>query len=219
MSDEKTEEMLKRIRSNFPEEVGSDPEPVIEEIRRFLQDQRWRGKGQQEETRVQSTDERGEANGSEEVRTGRGNAGLVRGEDERCRGNEASGKGKGKGHEGKGEHGKEEGRGGKGARQKMPSEEDEEDETVQVAPNSGAGGSHPWATTDPEEEEEGRKEKGEEAEEQQCGGGKRSNAGEWTLRPAREWQKWVDCVDEEPEEEAGEEDEQEAEDECEEKEG
>ena len=32
MSDEKTEEMLKRLRSNFPEEVGSDPEPVIDEV-------------------------------------------------------------------------------------------------------------------------------------------------------------------------------------------
>ena len=31
-----------------------------------------------------------------------------------------------------------------------------------VAPNTGAGGSHPRATTDPEEE--GRKEKGEEVE-------------------------------------------------------
>ena len=79
MTDEKTEEMLKRTRSNFPQEVGSNPEPVIEEIRRFFQEQRWRGKDQQEETRVQSTDERGEANGSEEVRSGRGSAGCVRG--------------------------------------------------------------------------------------------------------------------------------------------
>ena len=44
------------------------------------------------------------------------------------------------------------GQGGKGARQKMPSEEDEEDERTVVAPNTGAGGSHPRATTDPEEE-------------------------------------------------------------------
>ena len=58
MSDDKTEEMLKRMRSNLPEEVGNDPEPVIEEIRRFLQEQRWRGRDQQEETRVQSTDEK-----------------------------------------------------------------------------------------------------------------------------------------------------------------
>ena len=44
------------------------------------------------------------------------------------------------------------GQGGEGARQKMPSEEDEEDERTVVAPNTGAGGSHPRATTDPEEE-------------------------------------------------------------------
>ena len=31
-------------------------------------------------------------------------------------------------------------------------ETDEEDERVQVAPNMGARGSHPQATTDPEEE-------------------------------------------------------------------
>ena len=60
----------------------------------------------------------------------------------------------------------------------------------------------PWATTDPEE---GRKEEGEEAEEQQCGGGKRSQAGEWTLRLAREnGRSGQDCVDVEPEEEEGE---------------
>ena len=35
------------------------------------------------------------------------------------------------------------GQGGKGARRKMPSEEDEEDERTVVAPNTGAGGSHP----------------------------------------------------------------------------
>ena len=92
----------------------------------------------------------------------------------------------------------------------MPSEEDEEDERTVVALNTGAGGSHPRATTDPEEERE--EEEGEEAEEQQCGGRKRSQAGEWTLRPAREWQMWADCVDEEPEEEGGEEEKQKAED-------
>ena len=37
------------------------------------------------------------------------------------------------------------GQGGEGARQKMPSEEDEEDERTVVAPNTGAGGSHPRA--------------------------------------------------------------------------
>ena len=73
---------------------------------------------------------------------------------------------------------------------------------IVVAPNTGAGGSHPLPPTDPEEE--GRKEEGAEAEEQQCGGRKRSQAGQWTLRPAREWQKWADCVDVELEEEEGE---------------
>ena len=48
------------------------------------------------------------------------------------------------------------GPGGEGARQKMLSEEDEEDERTVVAPNTGAGGSHPRATTDPEEEVQGR---------------------------------------------------------------
>ena len=44
-----------------------------------------------------------------EVRTGRGNTGLVRGGDERCQADETSRKGKGKGNGGKGEH---EGKGG-----------------------------------------------------------------------------------------------------------
>ena len=57
---------------------------------------------------------------------------------------------------------------------KMPSEEDEEDERVQVAPNMGAGGSHLQATTDPEEEA---------AEEE---GGTRK-------------QRWADCDDKEEE--------------------
>ena len=96
---------------------------------------RFGGEEQSEETGAQSTDEPEVVSGFEELRTGRGNAGLVQGEDERCRGNEASGKGKGKGREGKGEHGKEGGQGGKGARQKMPSE-DEEDERTAVAPNT-----------------------------------------------------------------------------------
>ena len=54
------------------------------------------------------------------------------------------------------------GQGGKGARQKMPSEEDEEDERTVVAPNTGAGGSHPRATTDPEEEVKEEEVTGEE---------------------------------------------------------
>ena len=54
------------------------------------------------------------------------------------------------------------GQGGKGARQKMPSEEDEEDERTEVAPNTGAGGSHSRATTDPEEEVKEEEVTGEE---------------------------------------------------------
>ena len=76
-----------------------------------------------------------------------------------------------------------------------------------MAPNTGAGGSHPGHDGSGGG---GKKEEGEEAEEQQCGGGKRSQAGEWTLRPAREWQKWADCVDVESEGERGQEVEQEA---------
>ena len=195
MDDEQTEKMLRMTRSNFTEEVGGDREMVIGGIKKFVQERKRRREVQREEETGKAKEKQ-----EKEVRTGRGNAGLVQGDDERCRGNEASGKGKGKGREGKGEHGKEGGQGGKGARQKMPSEEDEEDERTVVAPNTGAGGSHLRATTD----QEGRKEEGEEAEEQQCRGRKRSQAGEWTLRPAREWQKWADCVDVEPEEEEGE---------------
>ena len=54
------------------------------------------------------------------------------------------------------------GQGGKGARQKMPSEEDEEDERTVVAPNTGAGGSHPRAMTDPEGEVKEEEVTGEE---------------------------------------------------------
>ena len=53
-----------------------------------------------------------------EVRTGRGNTGLVRGGDERCQADETSRKGKGKGNGGKGEHdGKAGGAGSKGRQQ------------------------------------------------------------------------------------------------------
>ena len=128
MDDEQTEKMLRMIRSNFTEEVGGDPEMVIGGIKKFVQERKRRREVQREEETRKAKEKQ-----EKEVRTGRGNAGLVQGEDERCRGNEASGKGKGKGREGKGEHGKEGGQGGEGARQTMPSEEDEEDE-----PRSGA---------------------------------------------------------------------------------
>ena len=57
----------------------------------------------------------------------------------------------------------------------------EEDEgRVRMAPNMGAGGSHPQATTDPEEK-------------------KQHKGGQWVLRPTREWRselslvgKWAD---------------------------
>ena len=77
---------------------------------------------QSEETRAEGTDERGETSGPEEVRSGRGRAGLVRGRDERCRANETSRQGKGKGHGGKGEHEGKGGYGSKGTEQsaKMP---------------------------------------------------------------------------------------------------
>ena len=45
----------------------------------------------------------------------------------------------------------------------MPSEEDEEDERTAVAPNTGAGRSHPQATTDPEEGREGGRRRGRRA--------------------------------------------------------
>ena len=79
--------------------------------------------------------------------------------DETHRMNETSRKGKGKGNGGKGEHGGKGDKGGKGFQQSvkmLKGEEeqktDEEDERVQVAPNMGAGGSHPQAMLDPEEE-------------------------------------------------------------------
>ena len=98
--------------------------------------------------------------GRKATREGRGCAGLVQGGDEMHRVNETCGKGKGKGNGGKGEHGGIGEDGGKGIQQQsmkmMKGEEeqvtDEEDEWVQVAPNMGAGRSHPQAILDPEEE-------------------------------------------------------------------
>ena len=88
-------------------------------------------------------------------------AGLVQGRDETHRKNETDGQGKGKGNGGKGEHGGKGEGGGKGVQQsaKMMEDEedqeaDEEDERGRVAPNMGAGGSHPQATSDPRKREE-----------------------------------------------------------------
>ena len=86
-----------------------------------------------------------------ELRTGRGSTGLVRGGDERFRADETSRKGKGKGNGGKGEHeGKGGGFGHNGKQQEM---REREEERVRMAPNMGAGGSHPQATSDPGEGE------------------------------------------------------------------
>ena len=88
IDDEQTERMLRMIRSSSAEEVGGDPEILIGGIKKFVQERRRRREVQREEEAGEAKKKR-----EKEVRTGRGNAG---GEDERCRGNEASGKGKGK---------------------------------------------------------------------------------------------------------------------------
>ena len=110
-----------------------------------------------------------------EVRTGRGSTGLVRGRDERFQADETSRKGKGKGNGGKGEH---EGKGGGfGHSGKQQETEEKEEERVRMAPNMGAGGSHPQATSDPGE--------GEMAEgEQQC-----NEEKEEILKLLRGWQE------------------------------
>ena len=66
--------------------------------------------------------------------------------------NETSRKGKGKGNGGKGKGG---GFGRKGFQQSV---RENEEEWGRVAPNMGAGGSHPQATSDPGKEEKGKKE-------------------------------------------------------------
>ena len=118
------------------------------------------------------------------------------------------GKGKGKGNGGKGELGN------KGAAQ--AGRRHEEDERVEVAPDTVAGGSHPWATFDLEEPEEEEKQQRKE--------GQYGKTGQWVLRSAREWwtesntiMKWADRVEEEPEDES-EERKQKVEDEREERE-
>ena len=156
--------------------------------------------------------------GVEEVRTGRGRAGLVRGREDRYRTDETSRKGKGKGSGGKGEHeSKGRGAGSKGTQlvenlvmdedqenmRAMKCEEEEEDhredvrklvEMMQkedeeqeeqrgrVAPNMGAGGSHPQAMSCPErretqemrwadyEDDEGKEEEEEQETEKRTAG-------------------------------------------------
>ena len=163
------------------------------------EEQEQRRQEQQEETRPDSTDEPEVTSKLVEVRTGRGSAGLVRGGDGRHLADESNrtGKGKGKGNEGKGEHEGKGDKGGKGFQhstkmmksgEELKSEEnethkelkrEEEQETaeedegrVRMAPNMGAGGSHPQAMTDPEEEtraQEAREEqkRAQEAREEQ----------------------------------------------------
>ena len=96
------------------------------------------------ETEAESTDEQKVTDGLAEVRTGRGNAGLVRGGDERCRADETSRKGKGKGNGSKGEH---EGKGGAGSKGRQQVENSVMDEDQR---NTGVMRS--------EEEEENHKE-------------------------------------------------------------
>ena len=114
--------------------------------------------GDEEQGRAKSTDEPEVMGRLGKVRTSRGRAGLVPWGDESRELNEIKGKGKGKGNEGKGEHeGKEGGFGRKGFQQSVK-EADEEDERDRVAPDIGAGGSHPQATSDPGKEEKEKKE-------------------------------------------------------------
>ena len=171
-----------------------------EQRRQEEQEQQRRGEPL-EEMRTESTDEPEVTGRFAEVKTGGGSASLVQGgADGHDELDETRSKGKGKGNGGKREHGGNGDKGGKGFQQSvkmMKGEEEqetaEEDEgRVRMAPNMGAGGSHPQATTDPEE--------------------KQRQGGQWVLRPTREWQnelslvgKWAVCVDEEPEEEAEEE--------------
>ena len=61
----------------------------------------------------------------------------------------------------------------------MPKEEDEEDDRVQVAPNMGAGGSHPQATSDPEEDEE-----------EEAGAGQQQWRREEAMREVEKQQQW-----------------------------
>ena len=149
--------------------------------------------------------------GRKATREGRGCAGLVQGGDETHRMNETCGKGKGKGNGGKGEHGGKGDKGGKGFQQSvkmMKGEEeqvtDEEDERVQVAPNMGAGGSHPQAMLDPEEEaveeKEGtRKLRWADCEEEEEGMRQGAAEGEWHQARKEQGIMWLDGSYEEQE--------------------
>ena len=110
--------------------------------------------GDEEQARAESTDEPETMGRLAEVQTGRGSAGLVRGRDERYRADETNRKGKGKGNGGKGEHeGKGGGFGHNGKQQEM---REREEERVRMAPNMGAGGSHPGHVGSRRERDGGR---------------------------------------------------------------
>ena len=81
---------------------------------------------------AQNTDEEDVMSGLEELRTGRGSAGLVRVGDERCKTDETSRKGKGKGNGGKGEHGSKRRVGSKGAQQVENLVMDEDQENMRA---------------------------------------------------------------------------------------
>ena len=82
---------------------------------------------QPEETRAQSI-EQNVTGDLEEVRTGRGSAGLVRRGDERCWADETNGNGKGKCNGGQGEQGCKEGFGSNGMQQGMRTMKDDKEE-------------------------------------------------------------------------------------------
>ena len=173
---------------------------AVEARKRRRDEEQGQSMGQEEDKKAESTDELKMMSRSEEVRTGRGSACLVQRTDEKCLTNEIYRKGKGKGNGGKGEHGRKGGEGNKGAMhvenlvmdedqenmrattseenqemelEMMQQEEMEhEEQRGRMAPNMGAGGSHPQATSDP------RKKKKETSE-----------------------MRWADCEDDERQEE------------------
>ena len=63
---EQTERRLSMLRGGFPEEVGNDPERVIEGIKRFLQERRRKEKDQQEEDKRSGGATTAEARGGSE---------------------------------------------------------------------------------------------------------------------------------------------------------
>ena len=155
---------------------------------------RFRDEEQLEEKRAETAGEPEVMGRTTEVRTGRGSTGLVRGGDERCRADETNRKGKGKGNGGKGEH---EGKGGGfGHKGNHPETREREEERVRMAPNMGAGGSHPQAMSDPEEGEmaaggqqcnEEKEEINQEEVKEESGEEKKETRG----------MRWADCEDDE----------------------